>query len=80
MAHGFLCRRCGWQETAHKAGRNQVDNADASRLIEGYKKTLDQCLDNFKYNDEDAKLLPELQEMLGHQVRRADYDEMGFLD
>lgn len=48
MSDGILCKKCGWQETEHEL-RDGLDPKLTRRRIEGYKRSLDWCVENGGY-------------------------------
>ena len=42
MAHGVLCKHCGWQETEHD-DQSLLTEEERNQVIPGYKKTLKNC-------------------------------------
>lgn len=75
MAHGLVCRYCGWQETAHK-GNDEIADNDFVTALAGYKKSLAKC-GRFVYKKEELKLLPKLEELDGCNPSTPVKDDMG---
>ena len=64
MAHGFVCRRCGWQETAHSNWNLAEAEVEESKDIplDGYDRALSEC-PGFTYKRSDLPAAISLEDV-----------------
>ncbi len=65
MAHGFICTRCGWEETIHIHGWSGMEAVlvqKAKELLPGYVFSQERCAMSYQPSDEEIAFVNGLEE------------------